>query len=500
MNNQSCSNITDISTFHLDHKILFCVIVPILFVSGVIGNTLGAIVSSSTKNIRLKLNKSSITSEARSSKNYEGTSGISPSDAENSRDPSVETKSTLLKDLTKVPPQRISNNNIRRKKKRFNANQFLLKWFFLVNLFNVGHILPIRIIDALEAQRMIKLQKRFGTESIMSSWITGYGWNYYMANYHIPICKSFVTLGSLVYVLFFMNQMVAIKFPFSYEKLFTKNRLRLAIAFCFFYCFLWYLPTIKWFDLIKIPICDNVIPSFDVLKASNLTSNSRANLVNRPIKQYFIYNYSIRREQNSLFKRLWAIYQILRELFTKILPFLSIMLFKSYALRKTKNNFLVQNLDGIRKKPIINSNKDSFYTKYIRKNGFAKFTGTMFSNKNDRQKDSKEMPYASNIPLTNEPAAVKVVPSYVQKLERERKQHKQTMFILTIEFIIFLLPISIMQMTTDYMIRYYNNREVIIFHNIFNVLEFVYISWSFFLNFAFNPIYRLYVYERLRTL
>ncbi|CAK9294039.1 unnamed protein product [Gordionus sp. m RMFG-2023] len=463
---------------------------PILLISGVTGNIMGALVSSSMSRncIKNKSNGLKLISK-------QTTDQSSKTDSPNL---SIVTKWSL-KNIAKVLPQRISDA-FRKRQSRFNINQYLLKWFFLINLFNVVYVLLIRLIDVSEAQRVLKSQDRFGKDSVTSSWIAGYGWNYYMANYHFPTSKPFITLGFLIYVLFFMNQMVAINYPFTYKEILTKNRLRLAIIICTLYSFLWYLPTFKWFDIVKIYICNDGALSNTSLNASNSSSNSYTYMEYRQIEHYPIYNYVIERTQTPPIKQLWIFYQIMRELSTKVLPFFAMMLFKVLILRKTNTRQAEQQNIGESMtdcSSIVNpsnyqAGKGNVLVKFIKK------INKIYPRDNLRETSVSGVNVSQNNPdrtIINS----STVPRYLQRLSEERKQHKKTMFILTLEFIFLLLPMSISQMMMDILSIRYHSRDLIIFYNICSLFEFVYISCTFYINFAFNPIYRSYVYGRLRT-
>ncbi|CAK9294037.1 unnamed protein product [Gordionus sp. m RMFG-2023] len=465
LSSQRCSNLSDILPFHQSYQRLYFIAGPVLFIGGVIGNIIGVIVSSSLNKpcIKVNINKCRIVSRVTSS--FKGrTTEASHCDSEGHH-PNVGRRLTLKRMVRDV------SQGIGYRKRRFNVNQYLLKWFFLINLFNVFYILLIQLIEVFEAQKVLKLQMRYGTKWIIYSWVASYEWNYFMANYNNPISKSFVTLGFLIYVLFFLNQMVAIKFPFSYKKVVTKKRLRFAITMCYLYSFLWYLPTVRWLKVIKIFICSN--DPFDNHMAFN--SSLAANFKYNQVKRYSIYNSAIHTEKTPPFRQLWILYQMLRELFTKILPFLAIMISKVLILRKPRISAKNQNLSDTITETITDFNLlNPPYSDIVKHN-------------------------AQDIPSNNNTSVnLSIVPSYLQNLNRERRQHLKTMFILTLEFIFLLLPISISQMIMDILIPHYKGRDLIIFHDICILLELIYISCTFYINLAFNTIYREYVFQRLR--
>ncbi|CAK9293812.1 unnamed protein product [Gordionus sp. m RMFG-2023] len=380
-----------------------------------------------------------------------------------------------------------SSQQTYKRKKRINANQYLLKWFFAVNLVNVIWSLGVRLLEIFEIVRVIRIYTDPKQDrSISSSWVDDYPWNFYASKIHFPLTNPFITLGFLIYVLFFLSQMIAVKYPFSYKRIYTLKYLRIMIAICFIYGLVWYIPTFNWLKIVIIPICpyksrDNIIQGFVKNDSHGIKFQKPQFPINlsNPI---LFYSYRINQVDAPIFKELWVTYQVCRELFTKVFPFIAIIIFKMMALRRT--NRLVTKTDyGI-----------SFTTTITVFDSYKGSPNTQVEAQNDGQNYLGEME-SKSIGI-----GIQESSRYQQKIMKERKQHLRTMLILTIEFLVLLLPISISQILNDILLFKYRSKEILIWYTIFNMLEFVYISCTFYINFIFNPIYRSYVIMRFQRL
>ncbi|CAK9293811.1 unnamed protein product [Gordionus sp. m RMFG-2023] len=446
----NCTVLFDLFNFDPRYIAIYKYCGSILFILGVLGNTLGFIVATRVNKYHVKMLFKKLIPNSVMTFNGVSAQGQVPVIAlsESSLYHSPNSKDEIgIRKRLQAQNLSIQGYKIRR---LTNINQYLLKWFFVVNLFNVFRALGVRLLEIFEIGRVIKIYiDPRKNRSISSSWIDDFGWTFYTSKIHFPSTNPFIILGFMIYVLFFLSQMIAINFPFSYKRIFTLRNVRIMIVICFVYGFIWYIPTFNWSEMITIPICpyksnDYLFHSLDGNHTYFHKSQFSANLSN-PI---IFHTQVIKRVRKPILKELWVAYQVCRELFTKIFPFIAIIILKTMILRKAHT---------VRPRNV---------------NRTSRSEGSGF-------RDSSR---------------------YQRRILKERKQHLKTIFILSIEFVVLLLPISISQAMMDLLIRRLTSRDILIWHTILNMLEFFYISCTFFINFAFNDIYRHYAIQRCRSI
>ncbi|CAK9293809.1 unnamed protein product [Gordionus sp. m RMFG-2023] len=453
----NCTNLFDIFDFNTLYINLYKYGGSILFIMGVIGNTLGLIAASPTNKYHSRNSFKNFNQVITKASNQGPLSHIEACD----NSPCHSLNYTVSK-------------LVKRKRRSSNINQYLLKWFFAVNLFNVFRALGIRLLEVFELGRAIRIYTDLNQHlSFSSSWIDDYGWNFYMTKIHFPTTNPFKILGFMIYVLLFLNQMIAMNYPFSYKKFFTIKRLRIIIVICFAYAVVWCIPTFNWLKIIAVTICPY---KSNIENRSHITTFYDSQFSVNLSKKVVFYTYINNQVDKPIIKELWFTYQISRELFTKIFPFIAIIVFKMMILRRTNKIMLKIDYENT---ITIDSRKDYSITQ----------AGVITDGKN----------YNEELGSKGEGRMCSDSPRYKRKL-KEKNQNLKTMLILSIEFVVLLLPTSIYQILIDTLLLRRRYKNLMIWQTIFIIMEFIYICCTFFINFTFNDMYRHHVIKRFRPL
>ncbi|CAK9289989.1 unnamed protein product [Gordionus sp. m RMFG-2023] len=385
---------------------------------------------------------------------------------------------------------RNSGGTTKKRSRDVNFNIYFMKWFYLINIFNDFTLI------------LSPLMEYFGTQDMAHKklWY-GRAWIKYHAHFHNPIVKPFVVWGFLVYVLYFCSQMIAVKYPFKYRVWMTLRNVRIAMFIALVYSVLWYLPTMKWRIMIKANECEAlnitedinstiVIPLFNRLKyAEDMDdysslfslgfneSNYLSALGKMDQEDDTFYYYVIYSPGEGRSKVIWIAYQIMRELFTKILPFTIIIVAKivtiierAQAMTKVLTATEKRNASTIRSNIKQNSHKTTTLEHVL-----------WFFGKNTKIDVTGNEPESELQNATN---------SDRLKMTKITSSQKLTLYILTVEFVLLMLPVSVIQMIMDLLIPHHDLNKLLYIYCVLNILEFVYISCTFYINFIFNPYYR----------
>ncbi|CAK9289990.1 unnamed protein product [Gordionus sp. m RMFG-2023] len=368
-----------------------------------------------------------------------------------------------------------------------NFNIYFMKWFYLVNIFNDLTLILSPVMEYFGAQDLA--HKKF--------WY-GRAWIHYHAHFHNPIVKPFVVWGFLIYVQYFGSKMVAVKFPFKYKIWMTLRNVRMSMLVALVYSVMWYLPTIKWREMIKARECDSTnITKMALNSALTMPSYKNLTPVNIPRDYPYLFPVGLFNESESLsklgeidqeagtfyyyiiyspgegkYKVMWIAYQIMREMFTKILPFTIIIVSKMVTIFErvqVKSKVLTST-----EKKIKSSNQKTKFLEQILSFGDKKVK----TNADDNDEVSESINPQDS------------ASSEILKITKIKYGHKLTLYILTVEFVLLMLPVSVIQMIMDLLIPHHDKNKLLYIYCVLNILEFVYISCTFYINFIFNPYYR----------
>ncbi|CAK9300747.1 unnamed protein product [Gordionus sp. m RMFG-2023] len=337
----------------------------------------------------------------------------------------------------------------------------LLKAFYAINLVNLLFMFFYPLLES------------FG-EYYLWNW-NGYAWKHYLATLHFPLAKTFLNLSFSICLIFATSKMVAILYPFYYREYFTNRRIKLVILGSFIYLLIWFIPSAWWYQVIEITnICD-MEPDF-LLYLRNLV----------PLKTS--------RERNS-----WIIYGLLREFMTKYLPVIAIYIFNILFLKR-KKNFLRRKSEQHK---LLNLATPDLLLRDRKKvesttSCSLNFQPDFINISNDmrlKRKSSKIFHLDSSTSPTN------VINIQEFKMERKWKEYninKRMLLINTLEFIIFLFPVSLYMIVIDFVDSHSisDRHELVLI--VCTLVEYMFVTLTFYSNFLFNPGYREEITKLIR--
>ncbi|CAK9301075.1 unnamed protein product [Gordionus sp. m RMFG-2023] len=319
-------------------------------------------------------------------------------------------------------------------------NKFILRCFFIFSLITVL------------TQVGSPLMKIHGDTLCCQTFWNSKSWNSYLANFHYPITKTLMAFSFLLYFIFFGVQMIAVKYPTCFNSLVTKRRVIWIMVICFVYCVIWYAPTFKWYYVTKVLICPNKLHRARFFEDNTMFYKG----IRETSMTIFIYAYELHLPITREARHRWAAYETLRELCVNIIPFFALVAIKWIVVRNRRTTATAFK--------IIN------YVTPLRLN---ERVGNYFQ-------------------VTPRGAAANNI-----RRSKEREQHSKTLIILSIEFVIFLLPASIMEIIIDHLVLHYNRRSVSHWYTFLNTLQYMYYSLTFYVNVCFNDVYRQNVLKYL---
>ncbi|CAK9294115.1 unnamed protein product [Gordionus sp. m RMFG-2023] len=356
---------------------------------------------------------------------------------------------------------------------------YLTRVFHAVNLVNYIFMFLYPVLDMIAEFHLVGFVSRFP-------------WNLYMANYHFPMAKTLVNFSFGIYVIFGISQMTAITYPHFYKNHFTLHKIKIMLVVCFLYFFALYVPSGWWFDLLELRnIC-----GFD----------SKLIIYTRVFATY------TNKERKG-----WLIFGFFREVFTRFIPVASILVLNYFFLKNKKSNLtwrskqIVSNLQestsvtinravllpefGYKKRGLSDRNKE---TSELSKVNSSIITGGKYDvDKNN--KCTENTLEISKVVSTKASSSAYSKPDSKADLESRRKIKQRVLeyklsirmlAILFVEFLIFLFPVSIYLMVVDFFENILTTEESNIVFAACTLLEYAYISLTFYLNMIFNPAYR----------
>ncbi|CAK9294912.1 unnamed protein product [Gordionus sp. m RMFG-2023] len=415
---------------------------------------------------------------------------------------------------------------------RATIPEYLTGLLFVINAINCIFMLFYPLLDY------------YGEYKNKPFWFS-YTWNFYIVYIHFPLAKTFMTFSYFIYITMTSVQIVAIIKPHSFKQICNKRNIRICLLICFCYSLIWYVPAAWWFVIRKHKVCaippqkmaktlyaksDNITPKSVII--NSYTDNYQKTLASL---YYMYYHYKYPKMYTSPFRRYtgrfieknWIAYGIARELFTRIFPFLAILFLRIGVIRKKKkildwkkeltvtsvagvsstmeppeklpNQYSLNYKDKIKRivKNKINIMKDTRESKKA-----TNSSCTDYSNNKEEglvNKDIAGNAHSIHNPNPNiyslpNPTDQKNIPTstmiILEEREREHKTNIIMLVILMLEFVIFLLPVSVFMMIFDFYLEDLQEKSVDFAFAICNLLEYLYVSLTFYLNLIFNRGFR----------
>ncbi|CAK9303032.1 unnamed protein product [Gordionus sp. m RMFG-2023] len=282
-------------------------------------------------------------------------------------------------------------------------------------------------------------------------------WNRYMANFHFPIAKSLVSFSFGIYVILALSQMIGTAFPVKYKMWFRTRNIMYMLMFNFIYVVLWFIPT-RWL--------------FEMQNRMNVCG----------VEPYLIvYYYKFCYPDTKRERLLWTTYEAARVFFTKFLPALAILLVKIWTNRIHKSLLIKR----------INRNLDVNSSNLLPPSN--KFSGFYRNLKESDNSLSPEYRMAKSSEGESQPSSSKNFiirsPKLYTKL-RDNKVENTLIGIIGIEFVVLLFPVSIFLIFRNFYINTMMDYDIDVALAVCTLVEYLYISLTFYLNLIFNPIYR----------
>ncbi|CAK9300749.1 unnamed protein product [Gordionus sp. m RMFG-2023] len=339
----------------------------------------------------------------------------------------------------------------------------LMEAFHAINLVNLHFMFLYPLLETFAECYLWKL------------W-NSYHWKYYLSTLHFPLAKTFLSLSFSIYVIFAYIQMVAVLHPIYYRERFTTRKIKFMILGCFIYLSIWFLPSGWWFQ---------------VIKTSNICDKDAT---------FILYSRNLKPFKSSRDKYSWTTYVLLREFMTKFLPVTVILIFNVWSLKRKKemlgnpeSNFL-NNLGGIA------SISDNRIRDGIVGDEDRNFSAINFQDiSNDLDLKSKRSLKIS--PRDNPTNTVNFFNIREIKMRRKWKEYnitKRMLLINMLEYLIFLFPVPLYIIFVNFVDSHtINDHEELVFSACI-LVEYMYVSLTFYLNLLFNPGYREEIAKLLR--
>ncbi|CAK9294119.1 unnamed protein product [Gordionus sp. m RMFG-2023] len=359
---------------------------------------------------------------------------------------------------------------------------YLTRVFHAVNLFNYIFMFLYPIFDSLSHFYLAPLVNRLP-------------WNKYLVYYHFPMAKTFVNFSFGIYVIFGITQMIAIVYPHHYKQYFTLRKIKIMMSISFFYYFVWYIPSAWWFNILELKnVC-----GFD--------------------PKLIIFTRIFAGYTNSTVRVGWIIFGFLREIFTRFIPIGIILVLNYFSLKHTRlmlswrSKNAVSNLQvatrvkvsvaavlpEFEKSISIKTQETDVKEKLPSRIPVAESSKLEYkidsihraSNKSSVDGDLKHIP--DIIDVNKIKIGLKADSQNLGKIKQRELEYKlsiRMLAILMIEFVVFLFPVSIYIITVDFYDYLLTPGESEIAFAGCTLLEYSYISLTFYLNMIFNPVYR----------
>ncbi|CAK9294596.1 unnamed protein product [Gordionus sp. m RMFG-2023] len=333
----------------------------------------------------------------------------------------------------------------------------LTRIYYVVGLLNCAVILLYPIVNLIGEFNNLK----FFFQST---------WKYYIADYHFPIARALIHLSLGVYVIYVLSQAIAILYPFVYRKYFTSRRIIIIILIYYAYVQIWFYPIRYWFTVV------------DVTDTCGSDINST-----RYINKFMTTN-----ELNSTS---WRIYTIFRVCFTNFIPILSIMVFKICLLkRKRKIMSLIQRYSFM----TVSKGQDIYRENKTSTKLDSTFKSDIIRDGNVNNINNDELKFDRSLNRSKQPINLYQI-NKIAKRRRDYNTDVRMLAIMTLQYIIFLLPATIFIMTLGYL-TLPTPKNINIVLGISAFLEYLYISMTFYLNLIFNHHYRVVVKMGMKKL
>ncbi|CAK9297171.1 unnamed protein product [Gordionus sp. m RMFG-2023] len=426
-------------------------------------------------------------------------------------------KLSIIDFITKTPEaKQISHKHCKIivNEERTGVSRFLLKFFYSINAINVLTLITSPLMEVYSMMELAWMSRPINnTHNLSQHWLFSYHWNSYLAYFHKPITKPLIVISFLIYVLLFITQGIAIIKPLHYQNIVTKCRANIFIILAFVYSFAWYLPTFMWKQTRKINICP--IVNFTEYDREYTYQPTKANYIFNTTLKYpihLVFMYTIYSPaHNTLTRYIWITYQISRELFTKCIPFLAIMAIKGrLILKKQPKPFCNDSLRGLTYSlengtnnpldispqifPMLSKSKSDILTNAAIKKNICE---PLKNHPLESDTDSIQKSLNHSSISKNDPVFSHSVLKRMKEIKVEHEMHIRTVFILTLEFLFLMLPVTLMQMSMDFFIIRYNELSLSLIYAVLNTLEFIYVSMTFYINFLFNRLFRRSVLQQL---
>ncbi|CAK9301078.1 unnamed protein product [Gordionus sp. m RMFG-2023] len=317
-------------------------------------------------------------------------------------------------------------------------NNFILKWFYIFSL--------ITVLTSIGSP----LMKIHGDTICCRTFWNSKVWNVYLANVHYPVTKTLMSFSFFLYFVFFYVQMMAVKYPTRFKSLVTKRKVIWAMVVCFIYSLAWYAPTFKWYYTVEVLVCQN---------------SPKLRLKEFDISSISVYYYKLYIPSGDK-KMAGQAYEILRELCVNIIPFFALITIKWIVVRRRRISFSLSTTNSVTPSRLVDGTEFG-----------KKICGSINTINTENKGTTKRIGEFSN----NRSSKCRL---------RESEQHSKTLIIITVQFIVFLLPISIMEMLVSRLMIHFSTVSVSHLYTFLGTLEYMYYSLTFYINFGFNGIYR----------
>ncbi|CAK9294131.1 unnamed protein product [Gordionus sp. m RMFG-2023] len=353
---------------------------------------------------------------------------------------------------------------------------YLTRVFHAVNLFNAVFMLLYPILDMIG-------------ESYLLDFVNQLPWNLYLVKYHFSMAKTLLNFAFGIYVIFGISQMIAIVYPHYYKRFITLRRIKIMLAISFLYYLAWYIPSAWWFELLKF---------------SNVCGLETKIIYTRIFASF-----------TKMERTRWIIFGFFRETFTRFIPVAIILVLNFFSLKHKKlklrwrlshrvSNLPETSISNMARGTNISAVVDGNIKNELRDNIFqiaepskleynvAPITNSsnIIPSKNSRvgcnSKFIQDSKLINNIPSRTDSQGQRKI----MQRELEYKISIRMLAILMLEFLVFLFPVSIYLTTVDFFDYLLTTGESDIAFAGCTMLEYSYISLTFYLNMIFNPAYR----------
>ncbi|CAK9293830.1 unnamed protein product [Gordionus sp. m RMFG-2023] len=375
--------------------------------------------------------------------------------------------------------------------KKIYIRVYLTHVFHAVNLVNYIFMLLYPVITLIAEFRLVRF-------------INHLPWNIYLVDCHFPIAKTLINFSFGIYVIFGISQMMAIAYPHYYKSHFTLQRIKIMLAICFLYYSAWYIPSAWWFHILKLNNICGLDPKIFLY-----------------IRIFASFTKTERRE--------WTIFGIFREIFTRFIPIGALLLLNYISLKhkrlniKWRANQVISNLQVT----IPSNTNRAAISPEFEKSGGKELTVSSIKlpelSKSEHNVSLTTTPsniidmafidrnrnkIADTIDITNSKTSSTMISKTdsktalgqhkVKQMELEYRISIRMLAILMLEFLVFLLPVSIYLIIVDFFDYLVTAGESEIAFAGCTLMEYAYISSTFYLNMIFNPAYRQDVYKVFR--